>query len=130
MANDLIDQTYRFILANTEVLHDKIGQLASRVRELEDALADQYSRHSTERHPLLSEELLQIKRPLEREPKKEAGEAQEAETSENIDAVGSLWVHHFVFSRSCLCSISHPIVLARYPGTGKPTSSVQPLIHG
>ena len=79
-----------FILANTEVLHDKIGVLSSRVRQLEDALAEAYSMYNSERHPLLSDELLQIKRPLERESRNEIPTPPEAETAEAIDAVGSL----------------------------------------
>jgi hypothetical protein len=81
---------HRFILANTEVLHDKIGVLSSRVRQLEDALAEAYALYNTERHPLLSDELLQIKRPLERESRNEMPSPPEAESAEAIDAVGSL----------------------------------------
>ncbi|KAH9989851.1 fungal-specific transcription factor domain-containing protein [Russula vinacea] len=80
----------RFILANTEVLHDKIGILSNRVRQLEDSLAEAYSMYNSERHPLLSDELLQIKRPLERESRNELPSPPEAETAEAIDAVGSL----------------------------------------
>lgn len=79
-----------FILANTEVLHDKIGVLSNRVRQLEDALAETYAVYNNERHPLLSDELLQIKRPLERESRNEMPSPPEAETAEAIDAVGSL----------------------------------------
>lgn len=79
-----------FILANTEVLHDKIGVLSNRVRQLEDALAETYAPYNNERHPLLSDELLQIKRPLERESRNEMPSPPEAETAEAIDAVGSL----------------------------------------
>ncbi|KAL0953461.1 hypothetical protein HGRIS_004693 [Hohenbuehelia grisea] len=81
----------RFVLANTEVLHDKIGQLSTRVRQLEDALAQSHAMVSNERHPLLSEDLLQIKRPLERDvdspphPPPEKVDANEA-----VDALGSL----------------------------------------
>jgi hypothetical protein len=81
-----------FILANTEVLHDKIGVLCTRVRQLEDALGEAYALYNSERHPLLSEELLQIKRPLERESRNEVPFPPEAETAEAIDAVGSLSV--------------------------------------
>jgi hypothetical protein len=81
-----------FILANTEVLHDKIGVLSNRVRQLEDALAEAYSVYNSERHPLLSDELLQLKRPLERESRNEVPSPPEAETAEAIDAVGSLSV--------------------------------------
>ncbi|KZV60708.1 hypothetical protein PENSPDRAFT_659412 [Peniophora sp. CONT] len=90
----------RFILANTEVLHEKIHTLASRVRQLEDALRDAHAYKTNERHPLLTEELLQIKRPLEREAKDELPPADSnmlqvtPETSEEaeevLDQVGSL----------------------------------------
>ncbi|KAF8498708.1 fungal-specific transcription factor domain-containing protein [Russula emetica] len=80
----------RFILANTEVLHDKIGTLSNRVRQLEDALSEAYSMYNSERHPLLSDDLLQIKRPLERESRNEIPSLPEADTAEAIDAVGSL----------------------------------------
>ncbi|PCH44393.1 hypothetical protein WOLCODRAFT_138977 [Wolfiporia cocos MD-104 SS10] len=80
----------RFVLANTEVLHEKITSLASRVRQLEDALLEAHSQISLEPHPLLSEELLQIKRPLEREAPEEVPPEPEPDTAEAIDAVGSL----------------------------------------
>ncbi|TEB21845.1 hypothetical protein FA13DRAFT_1819353 [Coprinellus micaceus] len=81
----------RFVLANTETLHEKINELANRVRSLEDALGQSHSLNSTDIHPLLSEDLLQIKRPLERErvdpnPSKE----EPSSSGEAIDALGSL----------------------------------------
>jgi hypothetical protein len=81
----------RFVLANTESLHEKINQLSNRVRQLEDALAQSHALNSNFSHPLLSEELLQIKRPLERErvdipPAKE----EKPEINDNIDSLGSL----------------------------------------
>ena len=80
----------RFVLANTEVLHEKIQVLSNRVRELEDALAEAHTaRGSVEAHPLLSHDLLQLKRPLEREAPDTTKEA-ETETAEAIDAMGSL----------------------------------------
>lgn len=51
----------RFILANTEQLHDKILELSERVRQLEDALGEMQSNCSTLPHPLLTPELLKIK---------------------------------------------------------------------
>ena len=48
----------RFVLASTQDLHEKINQLANRVRELEDALRTSHTLHSLEPHPLLSDELL------------------------------------------------------------------------
>ncbi|KZT73770.1 hypothetical protein DAEQUDRAFT_761749 [Daedalea quercina L-15889] len=52
----------RFILANTEQLHDKIKSMSDRIRQLEEALGQLQSQHSTEPHPLLRQELLAIKR--------------------------------------------------------------------
>ncbi|KAH9935867.1 uncharacterized protein BXZ73DRAFT_45273 [Epithele typhae] len=79
----------RFVLANTEVLHDKITSLANRVRTLEDALYDANSHLSTEPHPLLSDELRALKRPLERESQEEQEQEPEPEVVESIN-VGSL----------------------------------------
>ncbi|KAF9499472.1 hypothetical protein BDN71DRAFT_1487170 [Pleurotus eryngii] len=81
----------RFVLANTEALHDKIGQLAQRVRELEDALQEAHSRYSSERHQLLSDELLQIKRPLEREVDASPIErTTKVDQADAVDAMGHL----------------------------------------
>ncbi|KAJ6591842.1 fungal-specific transcription factor domain-containing protein [Mycena vulgaris] len=81
----------RFVLANTEVLHDKIGELATRVRQLEDGLSQSHAQHSLQPHPLLAPNLLNIKRPLERErldapPKQEKPDS----SNEGVDAMGSL----------------------------------------
>jgi hypothetical protein len=54
------------VLANTEELHEKIEALSDRVRKLEDALTNTHTLLSDEPHPLLTSELLLIKRPLER----------------------------------------------------------------
>ena len=51
------------VLANTEELHEKIDRLCSRVRELEDALRTLQSTVSDQSHPLLREDLLNIKAP-------------------------------------------------------------------
>ncbi|TFY79464.1 hypothetical protein EWM64_g4544, partial [Hericium alpestre] len=51
----------RFILANTEHLHEKIVQMSDRIRQLEDAV--QHSLGFS--HPLLSPELLHVKSTLE-----------------------------------------------------------------
>ncbi|EIW58718.1 uncharacterized protein TRAVEDRAFT_149071 [Trametes versicolor FP-101664 SS1] len=75
----------RFVLANTEVLHDKITILANRVRALEDALQDV----SSQPHPLLTDELRALKKPLEREAPEEQAQEQEQESVESIN-VGSL----------------------------------------
>ncbi|KAG6844716.1 hypothetical protein H0H87_004439 [Tephrocybe sp. NHM501043] len=51
----------RFILANTEQLHEKITVLSDRVRDLEDALQALQAQHSPQPHPLLAPDLLRIK---------------------------------------------------------------------
>lgn len=76
------------MLANTESLHEKIQELSHRVRSLEDALTVAHKAISTERHPLLSDELLRIKNPLEREVTAEPPKITEED--DTIDAVGSL----------------------------------------
>ncbi|KAF8509510.1 hypothetical protein BU17DRAFT_98829 [Hysterangium stoloniferum] len=53
----------RFVLANTEELHAKIVDMSERIRQLENAIAASTS--STEPHPLLREDLLLIKVPIE-----------------------------------------------------------------
>ncbi|PPQ94650.1 hypothetical protein CVT25_009381 [Psilocybe cyanescens] len=80
----------RFVLANTEALHEKITVLANRVRQLEDGLAQSHATTSHTPHPLLSEELLQIKRPLERERLDLPQTEEKPETEDNIDSLGSL----------------------------------------
>ncbi|EJC99222.1 uncharacterized protein FOMMEDRAFT_94494 [Fomitiporia mediterranea MF3/22] len=65
----------RYILANTEQLHEKIIQLTDRIRELEDALRVTCEEHARclnpklppldPPHPLLREDLLLIKNQLE-----------------------------------------------------------------
>jgi len=96
---------HRFVLANTEFLHEKINALSSRVRQLEDALEQSHANLSTEPHPLLTTELRALKRPIERGSENEllstlrnnglggsngALEGDNAELNEVPDAVGSL----------------------------------------
>ncbi|KIM44896.1 hypothetical protein M413DRAFT_442869 [Hebeloma cylindrosporum] len=84
-----------FVLASTQELHEKISELATRVRELEDALRASHNHLSTEPHPLLSEELLRIKAPLQRDVNgsKSATSVTVKEEESNpdvVDAFGSL----------------------------------------
>ncbi|KDQ19099.1 hypothetical protein BOTBODRAFT_483871 [Botryobasidium botryosum FD-172 SS1] len=51
----------RFILANTEELHNKISELQDRIISLEEALSSLQATVSNEPHPLLREDLLRIK---------------------------------------------------------------------
>ncbi|EJD07479.1 uncharacterized protein FOMMEDRAFT_115738 [Fomitiporia mediterranea MF3/22] len=82
----------RFILASTQELHEKISELCSRVRELEDALRESHSNLSDQHHPLLTEELLRIKMPLQREtsePNQQDGNKEEL-SPDVVDSFGSL----------------------------------------
>ena len=56
---------YRFVLADTEKLHQKISEMSDRIRQLEDALAIFQSSVSSEPHPLLSRDLMKIKSSIE-----------------------------------------------------------------
>ncbi|KAJ7918735.1 fungal-specific transcription factor domain-containing protein [Mycena leptocephala] len=89
-------QGNRFVLASTQELHEKISELANRVRELEDALRSSHSHLSNEQHPLLSDELLRIKAPLQREVPAFRNQAtgnvikEEEHNPDVVDAFGSL----------------------------------------
>ncbi|KAF5355299.1 hypothetical protein D9758_005984 [Tetrapyrgos nigripes] len=84
----------RFVLASTQELHEKIHELANRVRELEDALRSDHAQLSNGQHPLLSEELLKIKAPLQRDvhslrPNSDTPKEEEP-NPDVVDAFGSL----------------------------------------
>jgi hypothetical protein len=80
------------VLASTTELHEKISELSNRVRELEDSLRNSHSQLSTDPHPLLSDELLRIKAPLQREPSGSQSSApkEEDQNPDVVDAFGSL----------------------------------------
>jgi hypothetical protein len=86
----------RFVLASTEELHEKIDELADRVRQLEDALRYAHSHLSplSEPHPLLTEDLLKIKAPLQREHRVTKNGTPSAPNEEHnpdmVDAFGTL----------------------------------------
>lgn len=79
------------MLADTEQLHRKIAEMSERIRQLEDALAIFQAGISTERHPLLRDELLTIKfgpevrRTVDDEYTRNA-------LSQSIDALGTLTI--------------------------------------
>jgi hypothetical protein len=84
-----------FVLASTQELHEKISELATRVRHLEDGLRVSHSQLSSESHPLLSEDLLRIKAPLQREAAPLRNNPQiivkeEEQNPDVVDAFGSL----------------------------------------
>jgi hypothetical protein len=81
---------HRFVLASTQELHEKITELCSRVRDLEDALRTSHSKNSTEPHPLLTDELLGIKAPLQREsPPRNLTTINQQEEENNPDVIDS-----------------------------------------
>ncbi|KAI0255791.1 fungal-specific transcription factor domain-containing protein [Lactifluus subvellereus] len=83
-------QGNRFVLASTQELHEKITELCSRVRDLEDGLRTSHSQNSSEPHPLLSEELLRIKAPLQREaPSRNPTTINQQEEENNPDVIDS-----------------------------------------
>ncbi|TFK39369.1 fungal-specific transcription factor domain-containing protein [Crucibulum laeve] len=88
-------QGNRFVLASTQELHEKISELATRVRELEDALRTSHSHLSSDHHPLLTEELLRVKMPLQREAPSQRNAPtnptkEEEPNPDVVDAFGSL----------------------------------------
>ncbi|KAF7309610.1 Fungal-trans domain-containing protein [Mycena indigotica] len=81
----------RFVLANTEVLHEKILELSNRIRQLEDGLLDSHTQTSSTPHPLLAPQLLAIKRPLERDrPDMPLKSDKPDSSNEGVEAMGSL----------------------------------------
>lgn len=81
----------RFILADTEQLHRKISEMSERIRQLEDALAIFQAGVSSERHPLLRDELLSVK--FGPEVRRTVDEEHTRNTlSQTIDALGTLTV--------------------------------------
>lgn len=86
------------MLASTQDLHEKISELSNRVRDLEDALRDSHRQLSGEQHPLLAEDLLRIKAPLERESNNDtprgANGVKEEAGHDVVDSFGSLSISH------------------------------------
>lgn len=82
----------RFVLASTQDLHEKIQELANRVRELEDGLRTSHALNSTDPHPLLSEDLLRIKAPIQREGLQATNGdgGRDGQASDIVDSFGSL----------------------------------------
>jgi hypothetical protein len=93
----IVSTPYRFVLASTQELHEKITELCSRVRDLEDGLRTSHSQNSNEPHPLLSDELLRIKAPLQREsaPRNQTtvNQQEEENNPDVIDSFGTLAIN-------------------------------------
>ena len=81
----------RFVLADTEQLHRKISEMSERIRQLEDALAIFQAGISSERHPLLRDELLTIK--FGPEVRRTVDDEHSRNVlSQTIDALGTLTI--------------------------------------
>ncbi|EPQ54336.1 hypothetical protein GLOTRDRAFT_139640 [Gloeophyllum trabeum ATCC 11539] len=85
-------QGSRFILSDTRDLHRKITEMSQRIRQLEDALAVFQASISSERHPLLSEELTAIKFWPEVRPEREENSTTRFGPVGSLDAFGTLSV--------------------------------------
>ncbi|KAJ7667924.1 fungal-specific transcription factor domain-containing protein [Mycena polygramma] len=89
----LSSQGTRFVLASTDHLHTKIGEMGQRIRQLEDALAIfQASTGSNDTHPLLRDELLSIKFGPEKGPSPEKQTKARQASLDSIDALGTLTI--------------------------------------
>ncbi|KAJ6509940.1 fungal-specific transcription factor domain-containing protein [Mycena vitilis] len=89
----LSSQGTRFVLASTDHLHTKIGEMGQRIRQLEDALAIfQASTGSNDTHPLLRDELLSIKFGPEKGPSPEKPIKARQPSLDSIDALGTLTI--------------------------------------
>ena len=88
---------HRFVLATTQELHEKITELCSRVRDLEDALRVSHTQNSTKPHPLLTDELLRVKAPLQRESPPinptTINQQEEENNPDVIDSFGTLAIN-------------------------------------
>ncbi|KAJ7904419.1 hypothetical protein B0H14DRAFT_3079297 [Mycena olivaceomarginata] len=87
----LSSQGTRFVLASTDHLHTKIGEMGQRIRQLEDALAIFQAVNGS--HPLLRDELLSIKFGPEKGavPEKQI-KSKEPSMDSGIDALGTLTI--------------------------------------
>ena len=55
----------RYVLANTTDLHSKLQEMSNHIRKLEDALRISHAYHSSIPHPLLSDEMLEVKKGID-----------------------------------------------------------------
>ncbi|KAJ7283756.1 fungal-specific transcription factor domain-containing protein [Mycena rebaudengoi] len=89
----LSSQGTRFVLASTDHLHTKIGEMGQRIRQLEDALAIfQASTGSNESHPLLRDELLSIKFGPEKSSVPPKPKLRESSIDSGVNALGTLTI--------------------------------------
>jgi hypothetical protein len=80
------------VLADTTELHAKISEMGQRIRQLEDALAIFQLGISSERHPLLRDELLAIKFYSNKNSPPDTQEPPRDNTVDSIDTRGILTI--------------------------------------
>lgn len=80
------------MLANTQQLHDRIENLCSRIRELESALQTIQARVSQEPHPLLRNDLLQLKAPQNDLTTPQAGTLQPQSDGKTVASSSSVQI--------------------------------------
>ncbi|PVG02746.1 hypothetical protein CPB86DRAFT_861986 [Serendipita vermifera] len=78
----------KFILSNTQELHDKIEALQTRIKELEAALAQLQSKVTSEPHPLLTQSLKTATEGLE--PEDDTATDNGSDNEDLVDTFGSL----------------------------------------
>ncbi|KAI0049518.1 hypothetical protein FA95DRAFT_1588235 [Auriscalpium vulgare] len=92
-------QGTRFVLADTDRLHNKITDMSDRIRQLEDALALSHGHVSRDAHPLLQRDLLKVKSiiDLHAAVDQEGGDSSrsseppgEGDESQSLDVFGTL----------------------------------------
>src|SRR5258708_28602195 len=95
---------HRFVLASTQELYEKITELCSRVRDLEDALRTMHAQNSKDPEPLLTDELLRVKAPLHRQaPLRNPttiNQPEEEHKPDGIDSFVTLVIDGAVHSRN------------------------------
>ncbi|TFK46992.1 hypothetical protein OE88DRAFT_1666805 [Heliocybe sulcata] len=86
-------QGSRFILADTKDLHRKITEMSARIHQLEDGLAVSHGYQSNERHPLLCDELLEVKFwPDKKSNIPQHHESDDDTVERSLDAFGTLTI--------------------------------------
>lgn len=75
----------RFVLADTDKLHQKLAEMSRRIRQLEDALQVEYGSRSTETHPLLSDDLLTVKGGIDHKGRGHVADSEGGESESRND---------------------------------------------
>jgi hypothetical protein len=95
--NNNIDIGCSFVLAATEHLHHRISSLSGRIRQLEDALAKLQAERSSDPHPLLHEDFMEMEE--EGDSPMPDTEGVGGHVTDVIDALGTLSISDNGISR-------------------------------